>query len=276
VVRHGRSGSRSHQSLLLIIPITTERVVKVTILGSGTSVPSLNRNSSGVLIQNDGINSLIDCGYGTLHQLLRLGITYKDLDRIYFTHIHPDHMYDLVALLFAVRYPLDPREKTLEIVAGPGFREFFDGLLEAYRGWLTPTTYEIKIIEQDEETRDYDGLSVTTRKVKHIPISRGYRFTDGKGKTAAFSGDTDTCDGMIELGRDADLMVLECALPDDLKMDGHLSPTSAAKLAQTTSCKKLCLTHFYPPCDLTEFRKIVSSEYTGELFFAEDLMEFVL
>jgi ribonuclease BN (tRNA processing enzyme) len=250
--------------------------VKITILGSGTSVPSLTRNSSGILLENDGIHSLIDCGYGTLHQLLRLGITYKDLDRIFFTHIHPDHMYDLVPLLFAVRYPLDPREKTLEIVAGPGFEDFFGGLLKAYRGWLQPKTYEIKITEQDEETKEYDGLSVTTRKVKHIPTSRGYRVTDENGKTAAFSGDTDTCDGMIELGREADLMVLECALPDDLKMDGHLSPTPAAKLAQKANCKKLCLTHFYPPCDLAEFREIVSREYTGELFFAEDLMEFVL
>lgn len=250
--------------------------MKITLLGSGTSTPSLKRNSSGVLIHNGGTNSLIDCGYGSLHQLLRLGITCKDVDRIYFTHIHPDHMCDLVPMLFAVRCPLDLREKTLEIVAGPGFREFFAGLLKAYKGWLTPKTYEIKIVEQDEETREYDGLSVTTRKVKHIPISRGYRMTDENGNTAAFSGDTDVCDGMIDLGRDADLMVLECATPDDMKVDGHLSPTPAAKLAQKTNCKKLCLTHFYPPCDLNEFRAIVSREYTGELFFAEDLMTFDL
>jgi ribonuclease BN (tRNA processing enzyme) len=250
--------------------------VKITILGSGTAVPSLERNSSGVLIQNDGVHSLVDCGYGTLHQLLRLGVTYKDIDRIYFTHIHPDHMYDLVPLLFAMRHPPDPRIKPLDIVAGPGFRKFFNELLKAYRGWLTPKTCEIRIIEQDEETKEYDGLSVTTRKVKHTPISRGFRFTDAKGKTAAFSGDTDACDGMIELGRNADLLVLDCALPDELKMDGHLSPTPAGKLAQKANCKKLCLTHFYPACDLTEFREIVSGEYSGELFFAEDRMEFVL
>lgn len=250
--------------------------MKITILGSGTMVPSLERNSSGILIQYEGTNSLIDCGYGTLHQLLRLRVTYQDIDRIYFTHHHPDHMYDLIPLLFADRYPLAPREKKLEIIAGPGFQKFFDGLLKAYNGWLTPRTYEIEIIEQNEETREYDGLSVTTRKVNHLPISRGYRIIDRKGKVVAFSGDTDVCEGMIALGQDADLMVLECATPDELKIDGHLSPTPAGRLAQKTQCKKLCLTHFYPPCDLTEFRKIVTQEYTGELFFAEDLMEFQL
>jgi len=250
--------------------------MKITILGSGTSVPSLKRNSSGILIQNGETNSLIDCGYGTLHQLLRLGVTCRDINRIYFTHNHPDHMCDLIPLLFAVRYPMAPRKNKLEIVAGPGFKEFFDGLLKAYKGWLTPKTYEIEIIEQDEETREYDELSITTRKVNHLPISRGYRIIDERGRIAAFSGDTDTCDGMIELGRDADLLVLECATPDALKIDGHLSPMPAAKLAQKAQCKKLCLTHFYPPCDLLEFRKIVAQEYTGELFFAEDLMEFQL
>jgi ribonuclease BN (tRNA processing enzyme) len=250
--------------------------MKITILGSGTAVPSLERNSSGILIQDQGTNSLIDCGYGTLHQLLRLKVTYLDIDRIYFTHNHPDHMYDLVPLLFAVRYPLAPREKPLEIVAGPGFKGFFEGLLKAYQGWLTPKTYEINIIEQDEETCEYDGLSVTTRKVNHLPISRGYRITNEKGRVAAFSGDTDSCEAMIELGKNADLMVLECSTPDELKIEGHLSPTPAAGLAQKSQCKKLCLTHFYPPCDLSEFRNIVKQEYTGELFFAEDLMEFKL
>ena len=66
--------------------------MNVTILGSGTAVPSLERNSSGVLIQEEGINTLIDFGYGTLKQLLHLGITYHGIDRIFFTHNHPDHM----------------------------------------------------------------------------------------------------------------------------------------------------------------------------------------
>ena len=73
--------------------------MNVTILGSGTAVPSLERNSSGALIQEGGANTLIDFGYGTLKQLLCLGITYRDIDRIFFTHNHPDHMCDLIPFL---------------------------------------------------------------------------------------------------------------------------------------------------------------------------------
>jgi ribonuclease BN (tRNA processing enzyme) len=145
----------------------------------------------------------------------------------------------------------------------------------AFGHWLIPTTYEVRIIEQDEETRQYESLSVTSRKVKHIELSRGYRVS-ANGKSVAISGDTDYCEGMIELGKDADLMILECAWPDDLKTKGHLGPTLAWQLAQEANCKKLCLTHFYPPCDLDEIRRDCSGHYHGDIVLAEDLMSFDL
>lgn len=248
--------------------------MKITIMGSGTMVPSGERNSSGVLIENEGIRSIVDFGYGTMHHLLKLGLTYHDLDRIYFTHNHPDHMCDLVPFLFASRYPNDPREKDLEIVAGLGFRQFFENLMQAYNLWLIPTTYKLQIFEQDEETKYFDGLTVTSKKVRHIELSRGYRFESNKGKSLAVSGDTDYCEGMIELGKEVDLMILECSTPDNMKIPGHLTPSACGKLAQKSSCRKLCLTHFYPVCDLQDVREKCSTEYKGELFLAEDLMEF--
>jgi len=250
--------------------------MRVVILGSGTAVPSLERNSTGILVQQDGINHLFDFGYGTLKALLKLGITYHDLDRVFFTHHHPDHMCDLIPFLFGSRYYLDPRRKPLEIVAAPGFKSFFDQVTGAFGHWLQPTEYAIRFIEQDEETREYDGLLVTSGKVKHIDLSRGYRVTDPGGRVAAISGDTDYCAGMIELGRGADLMILECAWPDAEKTDGHLSPTWAAKLAREAACKTLCLTHFYPPCDLDEIRTTVSRDFPGKLVLASDEMAFDL
>ena len=250
--------------------------MKVTILGSGTAVPSLQRNSSGVLIQDNKVNTLVDFGYGNLKQLLNLGITYHNIDRIFFTHNHPDHMCDLIPFLFGSRYQLDARNKDLQIVAGPGFRDFFDKLMVAFKHWLKPTEYKLNILELDEGVNEFETLKVQTRKVKHIAMSLGYRFTNDKGKSVALSGDTDYCKGMIELGKETDLMILECAWPDKEKTEGHLSPTLAGKLAAETNCKKLCLTHFYPPCDLENIRKIVQNIYKGELVLAHDLMQFKL
>lgn len=248
--------------------------MKVTIIGSGTMVPSNERNSSGVLLEYANTCSMVDLGYGSMHNLLKKGLSYHDIDRIYFTHNHPDHICDLVPFLFASRYPKDPRKKDLEIIAGPGFKRFFDTLMQAYKSWLIPTTYKVEIVEQDEETKSYGGLIVTSRKVKHIELSRGYRFEFSNGKSLVISGDTDYCDGIISLGMETDLMIMECSMPDEMKLKGHLTPSECGKLAQKANCRKLCLTHFYPVCDQKNVRAKCLAEYSGELFLAEDLMEF--
>ena len=250
--------------------------MKVTILGSGTAVPALERNSSAVLVQEAGINTLIDFGYGTLKQLLHLGITYHDIDRIFFTHNHPDHICDLIPFLFGSRYKLSARKKELEIVAGPGFQNFFDQLMSAFGKWLISTEYSVHITEVDEGSKKFGCHQVTYKKVRHIEMSRGYKFENSAGKSVALSGDTDYCQSMIELGRGTDLMILECAMPDEEKIAGHLIPSLAGKLAKEADCKTLCLTHFYPPCDLDVIRETVSALYGGELFLACDGMTFQL
>ena len=250
--------------------------MKVTILGSGTAVPSLERNSSGVLVQEEGITTLVDFGYGTLKQLLHLGITYHEIDRIFFTHNHPDHMCDLIPFMFGARYFPSAREKDLEIVAGPGFQKFFDKLMSAFGHWLLPTKYNFHITEIDEGSKNFGSHQVTFKKVRHIEMSRGYRFVNSTGKSLVLSGDTDYCQEMIELGRGADLMILECAMPDGEKIPGHLVPSLAGKLAEEARCKTLCLTHFYPPCDLHAMHETVSALFKGELFLAHDLLEFEL
>ena len=245
--------------------------MKMTVLGSGTAVPDLKRNSAGYLLEDNGNRVLIDFGYGNVHQLLRLGLTYHDIDRIFFTHPHPDHMCDLIPFLFASKYPPDPRTRNLPIVAGPGFTAYFDRMMAAFNHWLTPDTYEVQIIELDEETREFDGMAVTAGKVQHIEMSRGFRFTNAEGKSMVFSGDTDYCEGIVELGREADLLILECSTPDDLKVEKHLTPQLCGRIAREAGCRTLLLSHFYPPCRMASVRQACQQEYSGKLILAEDL-----
>ena len=245
--------------------------MKLTVLGSGTAVPDLQRNSAGYLLEENGKRFLIDFGYGNVHQLLRLGITYHDIDRIFFTHNHPDHMCDLIPFLFATKYPLNPRTRDLLIIAGPGFGDYFDRMMQAFNDWLTPETYQVEIVELDEETRTFDGLTVTSGKVKHIEMSRGFRFTDGQGKSVVFSGDTDYCPGIVELGRDADLLVLECSTPDDMKVEKHLTPQLCGQIAREAGCRTLLLSHFYPPCDGPSVREVCQRQFAGNIILADDL-----
>jgi ribonuclease BN (tRNA processing enzyme) len=245
--------------------------MKLTVLGSGTSVPNLQRNSAGYLLEENGHRFLIDFGYGNIHHLLRLGITYHDIDRIFITHPHPDHMCDLIPFLFASKYPLDPRTRNLPIVAGPGFTQYFERIEEAFNHWLTPDSYEVQITELDEETRKFDGVEVTSGKVQHIEMSRGFRFTNAEGKTVAFSGDTDYCSGIVELGRDADLLILECSTPDDMKVDKHLTPQLCGRIAREAGCQTLLLSHFYPPCEMSSVLEVCQREFAGRIILADDL-----
>ena len=97
-----------------------------------------------------------------------------------------------------------------------------------------------------------------------------------EGKVVAYSGDTDYCPNLIELAKGVDLLILECSLPDDMKIDGHLTPSLAGRVARETECKRLLLTHFYPPCDKYDIVEIVKKQYKGEVKLAEDLMRIVV
>jgi len=245
--------------------------MKITILGSGTAFPDLERNSAGVLIENEGVRSLVDFGYGNVHQLLRMGVTYHHIDQIFFTHPHPDHMCDLIYFLFNTRYPLDPRTTDLPIIAGPGFEAFFTRLMEAFNQWLVSDKYRVKIIEMDQEAHIFKGLTVTPGKVKHIPMSRAFRFTNQEGLSLVVSGDTDYSPDLVELAQETDLLILECSSPDGMKVEKHLTPSLCGRIARESNCKTLCLTHFFPSCVPEEAAHVCSEQFDGEIILAKDL-----
>jgi len=76
---------------------------------------------------------------------------------------------------------------------------------------------------------------------------------------------------MVELGKNADLMILECSMPDELKIEKHLTPTLCGQMARESTCKSLCLTHFYPPCDMADVLKTCRQEFSGNIILARDL-----
>jgi len=120
---------------------------------------------------------------------------------------------------------------------------------------------------------DYDLFRVIARPMTHLPESVAYRVESNEGKSAVLSGDTDYCPDLVELARDADVLVIESALPDEMKAEGHLTPSLAGRIGREANCKKLVLTHLYPVCDSVDIVEQCKKEYGGELLIAEDLME---
>ena len=247
-------------------------MAELIVLGSGTGVPSLRRGSPGLLLLSGSARILIDSGSGTLRKMLEVGVTYRDIDMILYTHIHPDHVADLVPVLFACRYAELPREKDLLCVGGPGFRSYFEKLKELYGHWIDPQSYELTVKEVSQETLLYNDLKILSKPMAHIPESVGYRIEFKDGKSMTVSGDTDYCQNIIDLAFEVDLLVLECSFPDGKKVEGHLTPSLAGRIASESHCRKLMLYHLYPICDQYDILMQSRQVYHGEVSLAEDLM----
>jgi len=245
---------------------------ELTILGSGTGIPSLRRASPGFLIVSDGCNILIDSGSGTLRRMLEVGITYQDVDLLLYTHIHPDHISDLVPFLFACKYAEFPRQKDLLCIGGTGFKHHFEKLKEVYGPWIEAESYRQTIKETSEKPLLFRELKILSKPMAHLPTSVGYRIEFRDRKSLAISGDTDYCRSIIDLASEVDLLVLECSFPEDKKVDGHLTPSLAGRIGLESRCKKLLLTHLYPVCDQYDILDQCRKTYPGEIAVAEDLM----
>jgi ribonuclease BN (tRNA processing enzyme) len=247
-------------------------MAELIIIGSGTGIPSLRRGSPGLVIPSDSSTLLVDSGPGAFRKMLEVGITYQDIDLLLYTHTHPDHVSDLVHILFACKYADLPREKELLCIGGPGFKSYFEKLKNLYGPWIEPQSYRLTIKEISKEPLFYRDLRILSKPMAHISESVGYRIEFKDERSIAISGDTDYCQNIIDLGSEVDLLVLECSYPDGKKVEGHLTPSLAGRIALESDCKKLLLTHLYPVCDQFDIVGQCKEIFQAQIVLGEDLM----
>jgi ribonuclease BN (tRNA processing enzyme) len=183
-------------------------------------------------------------------------------------------------LIFATKYPDSNRRKIpLTILAGKGFQTFFKGLQAVYGSWIELPQGMLHIVELDnslKDLREFEYFRVETMPVDHREESIAFKITDSIGHSVVYSGDTDYTENLISLSHNADLLICESALPDNLKVSGHLSPSLAGKIASLANVKKLVLTHLYPECDQVDITAQCRKTYAGPLVIAEDLLRIEL
>ncbi len=251
--------------------------IELIILGSGTCIPSADRGPAAIVVKIDSDILLFDSGSGTLNKLAIVGIDYKELNYLFYTHVHPDHTSDLIPILQAIRVsPEFQRSATLQIFGPLNFKNFVNQLAQAYGNWVIDSNYDIIIRELSQDQFNLTCAKISTRAMKHSKISIGYRIESINNKSIVYSGDTDYCEEIVELAQNCDLLILECSFPDDQKMDGHLTPTLAATIAAEANCKHLVLTHFYPIIEHIDIISICRKIYSGKISIAHDFKKFIL
>lgn len=249
--------------------------MEITILGSGTATPSLERNASGLAIRSSGSWTLVDIGPGTMRRMCEAGVDSKWIDAILLTHFHPDHVSDLVPFLFASNYEYGAvRSDPFHLIGPTGVEQFYRALVGVYGDWIVPRGNRLILKEMNAsapESLNLSGIAIYSRPAVHSFPCLHYRI-EADGVSVTVSGDTDFSENLVDLAQGTEVLVCECSMPDELKQPGHLVPSEAARIAEQAHAKKLVLTHFYPPCEEVDVVGQAARFYSGKIVKARDLM----
>jgi ribonuclease BN (tRNA processing enzyme) len=248
--------------------------MNLTVLGSGSVVSSAERATSGYLIESGPNKLLLDLGFGCFKNLQKIENP-LDISAICFSHFsHPDHVADLAGFLFHRKVAVLKKmsvSNQLNLFGPAGFGEFFSNLTKAFPSFVL-LPFPIKVTEIGYDKLQIFNFVVKTKPVKHSDGSAiGFRI-ESEGKAIMYSGDSEYCDALVDLGKEADLMILECSSTRQ-KTDGHLSPEECAQIANQSNAKSLMLSHLYPETENIDLKGIVSKKFSGKIIKANDLLK---
>jgi ribonuclease BN (tRNA processing enzyme) len=249
--------------------------MRLTILGSGTSIPHPRRRPPAYLLRSGDVSLLIDAGSGCSTGLLAAGGGLDSLSCILLTHLHPDHVVELVPIFFALHNPLGPaRAAALPIWGPPGLHQHLGGLRSLYGRWIQPRQAAVDATEIDGgDVFDIGPLRVSAYRVAHHGACLAYRVESG-GRSLCLSGDSGPCDGLSEAASASDVLVCECAALEGEGSRGHMSATDVGQLAARSGVGRVVLSHLYEHVIQSDPVSRVRRMYMGPVEMAEDGLEF--
>ena len=251
--------------------------LKIVVLGSGSCVPSFKRYPASYFFYPFDLNEkwLIDIGEGALFRLSEAGISYREIDRVFISHTHPDHIGALVPLLLALKYtPGFKRQKPLYIYGPEDVKKYIQIHLD-YAPYLKSNfPMEFIPVFPDKAIR-IKNILLKTKEMEHFNSTLGYRWEFSKC-IVVYGGDGGFSESVTQLASEADFLILESSYPANKTATGHLTTKEAGEIARKARAKRLMLTHFYPEVANMKEKEIKkearSSGYEGEIIVAKDLM----
>ena len=246
--------------------------MEIIVVGSGTVVPRLRRRQSCVVVRAGGEMLVFDLGAAAVRGMVRADLDPFAVDRIFFTHFHPDHTVDVVPLLFGINYGAnEERARPLRVTGPEPFARFWGSVMDAWGEWMTGD-YPTLVSELPHECPaplDLAGCRLSWVPAEHRPESIAYRL-DADGGAFVYTGDTEYSEPVVELARGAHTLLIECSFPDDAPVPGHLTPSGVARVATESGVGRVVLTHLYPAVDNDDLAAEVRKGYDGEVVVAED------
>jgi ribonuclease BN (tRNA processing enzyme) len=206
---------------------------------------------------------LLDLGSGALGALHRY-VDPLTVDAVLFSHLHPDHYFDISGLYVMWKYHPDGARPQIPVWGPKGVAR---QCARAYGLAQDPgMTTEFAFHEYDEEPIQLGPFTIRARRLVHPIPAYGLRV-EADGHVLAYSGDTGPCQELVDLATGADLLLCEAAFVEsgDNPADLHLTGRQAGAAAAMAGARRLVLTHIPPWHDpdvpLAEARK----SYDGPL-----------
>lgn len=229
--------------------------MRLTVVGCAGSFPGPDSAASSYLVQADDAagrtwNLLLDLGNGALGPLQRW-CDPMDLDAVGLSHLHPDHVADVSSLYVYLRYVPGPARHRPLPVHGPFGTA--SRLGEAY-GLEPGESMNSQIAVhawQPGHAVQVGPMSLLPVAVEHPVPAYGVRVTGpseddpDRSVTLAYTGDTDTCPGLDQLARGADVLLAEASFLEgrDLVRGIHLTGRRAGEAAERGRVGRLVVTH---------------------------------
>jgi len=270
-------------------------VIAITLLGTGSPMPSPDRAGPATLISAGDEHYLVDAGRGVLMRLAAAGLGAPNLSAVLITHLHSDHITDLNDVI-TTRWIMTFEPTPLTIVGPIGTQAVVDHILASLEPDMAyriahhqdlDAPPQVDVIEVIEGDVDLPGdVRITCAQTDHKPVepSVGFRFEhDGVAVVAA--GDTVPCPGLDSLCDGADALVHTVIRKDIIAnlpmqrikdtLDYHSSPEEAAQTASRGGVGTLVLTHYVPPIPTggsgDDWKALTTEHFTGVVELGDDL-----
>lgn len=274
---------------------------RLVVLGSkgGPAIRPGGPSPTSCLLELGGRRIVVDCGLGVTRGLVDAGMSLKDLDLVFVTHLHSDHVLELGALIHTAWTA--GLAKPVRVFGPPGadhiWRQFllsleFDiDIRIADEG--RPDLRELVAVEEygEGEVLAEDGLTVSALRVDHPPVTDTFalRFEHG-GIGVVFSADTARFMPLADFARDASVLVHEAMLPQGVDrlvartgngerlrehlFASHSTAEEAGEIADAAGAGRLVLYHLIPADDPTigpaDWENAVRKSWAGPLTIAHD------
>lgn len=234
----------------------------VTVLGAGASFPRPGGACSGFLFSSGATHVWVDAGNGTFSRLVE-HIALEDLDALFLTHVHADHIADVLPLMYALAltdglgdrplpvYSPVPVEKGMKAFLGGGSQEMFGRIFDV-RMTDGPITVGALRIEPFSTTHPVDSNGVRVRS---------------NGRCIVYTSDTAYFEGLADECRDADLLICEATYVDGITADAgvHMWAAQTGQVAADANVKSLVLTHILPTVDPDRAIAEAAKAYRGPI-----------